>query len=302
MKSLEIKIFLFGPFEVEVGGRPIHLGIGGVTKSLLAYLISRAGMPERRERLADIFWPDATPCKARSAMNTAIWRLKKALSPYPALNLECFEDTVCLRISEDIQIDAANLVTQLKTAQANLGPDLTIPQDLASGMADCVRKYRGQFLDGIDAHWALVERERYLNLYIRALMILLHDAGERGNYEKALDYGRRILAEDPFRESIQREMMWIYVMNGQRVQAIIQFQDLAAKLDEELGIGPMTETVALFTHILNGISAQSELTQVEPPKSRQPSVLPSAANRPSIFEAVRESRRTLYHSLGTPLI
>lgn len=299
MNSLEIKIFLFGPFEVRIEDRPIHLGIGGVTKSLLAYLISRAGISERREGLAEFFWPDAGPGKARSAMNTAIWRLKKVLSPYPELRLECFENTVCLRIGDGVQVDAVNLVTQLKRAQANLTPDLIIPRDIADGLADCVRNYRGQFFDGFDAHWALVERERYINLYIRALMILLHNAGERGNYEEALDYGRRILAEDPFRESIQREMMWIYVMNGQRAQAIVQYQDLVTKLDEELGIGPMTETVALFTHILIGISAQTELTPVGLSKTKPPSVLPSAANRPSIFEAVRESRRAVYHSLST---
>jgi DNA-binding SARP family transcriptional activator len=298
----EIKIFLFGPFEVECDGRPIKLGIGGVTKSLLAYLISRAGMPERRERLADIFWPEAHPDKARSAMNTAIWRIKKALSPYADLRLECFEDTVCLQIGESVQVDAVQLVTQLKRCQSNLSPDLTIPRDRADLLAASVRKYRGQFLDGLAAHWALVERERYVNFYIRALMILLHNAGERGNYEEALGYGRRILAEDPFRETIQREMMWIYVMNGQRAQAIMQFQDLATKLDEELGIGPMTETVALFTHILNGISAQRELTPAGPPISSQSAVFPDAKIQPDLFEAVRESRRTLYHSLSTPLI
>ena len=61
VNSPQINIFLFGPFEIQVGDRPMPLGIGGVTKSLLAYLISRAGIPERRERLADIFWPDAPP-------------------------------------------------------------------------------------------------------------------------------------------------------------------------------------------------------------------------------------------------
>lgn len=302
MKSPEIKIFLFGPFELRVGDSPVHLKIGGVTKSLLAFLISRAGMSERRERLADIFWPDARPEKARSAMNTAIWRVKKALSPYPELRLECIENTVCLQIGESVQVDAVQLVAQLKQAQSNLSPALTIPRDIADLLAVSVRDYRGQFLDGLDAHWALVERERQINNYLRALMILLHNAGERGNYEEALGYGRRILAEDPFRESIQREVMWIYVMNGQRARAIVQYQDLVTKLDEELGIGPMTETVALFTHIFSDISAQTELMPVGFSRARPMSILSGAADGPSVFEAVRESRRSLYRSLSTPTI
>lgn len=299
VKSPEIKIFLFGPFEIQVGDRPMPLGIGGVTKSLLAYLISRAGIPERRERLADIFWPEAPPDKARSAMNTAIWRLKKALSPFPALRLEGLEDAICLQIGEGAQVDTLNIVSQLKQAQSRLNPDLTIPQNIARELARSVRNYRGQFLDGCDVHWALVERERYFNIYIRTLMILLHNAGERGKYEEALGYGRRILAEDPFRESIQREMMWIYVMNGQRAQAILQYQNLVTRLEAELGIGPMTETVALFTHILSGLSAQTELQNSGLQPSRQHPIIANSENSRSVFEAVQESRRTVYHSLST---
>lgn len=133
MNGPEIKIFLFGPFEVRVKERPIHLGIGGVTKSLLAYLISRAGLSERREGLAEIFWPDACPGKARSAMNTAIWRLKKVLSPLPGMYLDCFENTVCLRIGEGVEVDGVNLVSELKRAQALLTPELMIPRDAAVG-------------------------------------------------------------------------------------------------------------------------------------------------------------------------
>jgi DNA-binding SARP family transcriptional activator len=235
-------------------------------------------------------------------MNTAIWRLKKALSPYPALHLESFENTICLQTDESVRVDTVSLATQLKLAQENLGRELTIPQEVAGGLSDCARNYRGPFLDGLDAHWALVERERYLNFYVRALMILLHDAGERENYEAALGYGRRILAEDPLRESVQREMMWIYVMNGQRAQAVVQYKDLVTKLDTELGIGPMTETVALFTHILNGISAQTELSPGGFLKGRPLPVLSGAVDRPSVFEAVRESRKSLYRSLSTPNI
>ena len=114
------------------------LGIGGVTKSLLAYLISRAGIPERRERLADIFWPDAPPDKARSAMNTAIWRLRKALSPFPTLRIECVEDAICLQIGEGARVDTLDIQnhqisqqdTILKATRARL-QTMTIACDCA---------------------------------------------------------------------------------------------------------------------------------------------------------------------------
>jgi len=68
-------------------------------------------------------------------------------------------------------------------------------------------------------------------------------------YDKGLLYGQKILELDPLREEVQRDMMRLYVANGQRPLAIRQYQMCCNLLAEELGITPMEETQALYAQI-----------------------------------------------------
>ena len=112
-----------------------------------------------------------------------------------------------------------------------------------------VRECHGDFLDGCSEHWILPLREHFGSIYIRALNFLMRDEAARNNYENALDYGREILAIDPFREGTQREVMWLYAMNGQRARAIQQFNALKSLLDQELGLEPTSDTRELLENI-----------------------------------------------------
>ena len=72
------------------------------------------------------------------------------------------------------------------------------------------------------------------------------------NLERGLECGRRILAVDPLRESVQREVMLLLALNGQRVEAIRMYKRLVALLKSELDIAPMPETERLHDDILSG--------------------------------------------------
>jgi DNA-binding SARP family transcriptional activator len=56
---------------------------------------------------------------------------------------------------------------------------------------------------------------------------------------------------NPLQEEIHREMMRLYLENGQRALAVRQYQICCSILAKELGIAPMEETKALSTQILN---------------------------------------------------
>jgi DNA-binding SARP family transcriptional activator len=115
-----------------------------------------------------------------------------------------------------------------------------------------IEHYKGPFLDGDDADWVLQERERLHGLYVRTVRELMRIAARDRQYERALDYGRKILAVDPFRESVQREVMLLLVMDGQRANAIRAYQSLRRLLKNELGIDPMPDTKSLHESIVSG--------------------------------------------------
>jgi two-component SAPR family response regulator len=89
-----------------------------------------------------------------------------------------------------------------------------------------VEGYGGPFLDGYDGDWVVQERERLHCLFVRSTFQLMRATAMQGQYEQALDFGRRILAMDPLRENVQRDVMLLLVLNGQRAAAIRTYQRL----------------------------------------------------------------------------
>ena len=115
----------------------------------------------------------------------------------------------------------------------------------------------------------------------------------RGLWQEALFVGHRILYEDPLRESIHREVIRLHVRQGQRVQALRQYQRCASILMEELGVEPMEETRALHDGIVRGARDAG----ARPPDERTGH---SAAVLREMEEALTAARRAnvrLRHSL-----
>lgn len=238
----------------SVAGTVIRPEFGPAGRLLACYLLEFPGRVHRRERLADLFWADAEPAKARAALNTAIWRLRKALdqgADGASQRLVTVGEDVILEPTDAISVDTHRLETTCRSVleaceQAPRNPDRL--QHIAAALDD----YRGPFLDGHDGEWILQERERLHCLFVRGMFALMRQAALEHRYEFALDLGRRILAVDVMRERIQQVVMLLLVLNGQRGEALRSYQRLAGLLRSELDIEPMPETKRLHDDILSG--------------------------------------------------
>jgi DNA-binding SARP family transcriptional activator len=119
----------------------------------------------------------------------------------------------------------------------------------ACDLEDALKLYTGELLEGFYDDWALSERERLRSLYLKGQATLLCHYQNTGAYDRALACGHRILNLDPLREEIHREMMRLYVRNGQRAQAIRQYEKCREILAVELEVSPMEETRTLRNEI-----------------------------------------------------
>ena len=115
-----------------------------------------------------------------------------------------------------------------------------------------ITAYHGPFLDGESDEWVLIERERLHCLYIRILIELMHQYACSGSFEDALDCGRLVLSNDALRETVQRAVMLLYVLNGQRAEAIHQFDRCYNLLRDECDVEPMPQTLRLASLIQSG--------------------------------------------------
>lgn len=249
-----LDITLFGSTSFSVSGKVLRTEFGQAGRLLACFLFQYSGRNHRRERLMDLFWGDLDPNRARSAFNTAIWRIRKMLDqvqPDGSSALMTFGNDVRLERASFFEVDTQRLeyvnpktITILKSGSGGVAAE----EELCSAL-DC---YTGPFLEGDDGDWVLQERERLHNLYITGNLELMRSCARRCELERALTFGRQILVTDPLRESVQRDVMLLLALTGYPADALISYQRLRSLLKAELGIEPMPDTRQLHEDIVTG--------------------------------------------------
>ena len=102
-------ICLYGVYPLRIDGEPCHLGISGATLRLFQYLLLASGKEIRRELLAEIFWSRSSADRQRSALNSAIWRIKRQLNEINGIDLISNGPTSFLQVAPDVSNDAKEL-------------------------------------------------------------------------------------------------------------------------------------------------------------------------------------------------
>ncbi|MCB4768041.1 hypothetical protein LGR54_05450 [Ancylobacter sp. Lp-2] len=290
-----LSVALSGTGLFRYGDEPLELGLKGTTIELLSYLACNAGHPVRREYVAERLWNASTGERQRSALNSAVWRISKKLPKHPGLRLAVSDTTLCLTIDESIPVDIRELRAAVRGATGPQG----MTREAAGKLEAALAATAAPFMDGFDADWILTERERVSNTRIRGMIALMHWRGINRHYEDALEIGRSLLSEDPFREAVQIDVMWLYVLNGQRVQALKQYMAFAAMLRNELSIEPMRETRALYEHIRHQLTGRPDLLLAEAPAAPGPDH--THENLALGLAAAEQSRREFYQTLRAQL-
>src|SRR4051812_19964866 len=151
MNEIATRIAIFGALEITHGSTaPLRPPTQRVL-ALLGYLIAHHGIPQARDKLVDLLWPDLLPRQGRRMLSDTLWRARRLLTP-PGQ-----DDTSALLIAGDtvaFRPDAATWVDLIAFEQA-----LSASGDLTSGALEQLRTavdlYRGDFLEDCYDDWAL---------------------------------------------------------------------------------------------------------------------------------------------------
>jgi len=211
------------------------------TESLFVYLLL-SGQAVSRDRLAGIFWPNATEERARRNLSTALWRLKSVTQSIPEIWIDVSGDSVRLRC-ETVEIDAVRFRSLVESLPGLDGHSRT------TTMAEAERLYNGDFLDGFPDEWCEDERRYLRTLYGRLLRQLVETSKTSGEFVQGIRYARRLVEIDPFDEESHRELMLLYHLSGDRGAAMAQFEATKRILQEELGTQPSPASVELYQYI-----------------------------------------------------
>ncbi len=277
-----LHISLFGNMRIMHDDKPIMTNMTHITQAFMAYLLLLPHHPQPRDILADVFWGTRSQEHARRCLKTTLWRLRSVLEPEGTppgtylLTLPNGDIGFNWQSSHWLDVAAFEQAIHSVLTQSIESMQLHDAHNLEGAMS----LYGGELLEGFYDDWALRERERLRHMYLNSLAYLMRFYRRQGLYEEALENGGRILELDPLREEIHREMMQLYVENGQRALAIKQYESCCELLASELDIMPMDETQALYAQIAP-----------VPDHLRSPSI--DAAASPYSQHVLRQLRSTL---------
>jgi DNA-binding SARP family transcriptional activator/predicted ATPase len=233
-----LQFYLLGSLVLRSGGQPLRLPPTSKSQSLLAFLALHRNMPQRRERLIDMYWGERPERSGRRSLSTALWHIRRCLPDTSILVSDAH--AVHLDGHADLWLDAGEFEALVSSAD---------PAALESALD----LYRGDLLEGFYDDWILGERYRLEALFLEALARLMVYYESAGNHQAALARAKRLLARDPLREDAHRLAMRAYCRLGQRHAALEQYHRCQQALLAGLGAELAGETTALHASILSGV-------------------------------------------------
>jgi predicted ATPase/DNA-binding SARP family transcriptional activator len=203
------------------------------TAALFAFLAYRAGAPQPREELIELFWPDSDLDQGRMSLRTALSALRKTFGS----SLAADTTNVTLTAVTDLQ----QFLLALRGARNEKLSEL----ERVERLRRAVDSYGGPLLPGLYDDWVLRERDRLASAYVASLTALSRWHGSMGEMVPALDYARRAAAADPLSEEVRADLIRLLLKANLPADAVRQFQDLERLLEEQVGAQPTKATRAL---------------------------------------------------------
>jgi predicted ATPase/DNA-binding SARP family transcriptional activator len=258
-------IRLLGSFDVQVNGRALPRLRSRKGQWLLALLVLRQGQQIARSWLAGVLWADSPERQALANLRLSLTDLRKALG------------------SEAYRLQSSDAHTLSFNIEGGDVDVIAFDAALANGeTADLQRAiilYRGALLEGCAEEWVIPERAVREAACLRALETLAAQAIRQGDPADAVDYLRKAVAADPFRESAQCALMEALVASGDHTAATLVYRAFCLLLQSELNTGPAAETTALFQR-LRGLGRNMARQRPVVPKSPDPDLHSSSHSLP----------------------
>ena len=263
--------------------------------ALAAYL-ALAGQRQSRDVLADLLWPTLDREHGRSALRST---LRALTTPIPFEWIDADRTTLMLR--RDVVLVDVHAFTSLLSGNESHGHSLDIVCDQCVSLYNqAIKLYQSDFMvgfslsDSVDYDdWQMAQREWLRREFADVQRRLSVYYAELQQYPQAIRYAQQWLANDLLHEAAHRQLMRLYAANGQRTEALRQYQLAVDVLDAELATPPEDETTHLYETILN--SQQLVIQSMAAGVSSVSSVLPPL---PSLVIGRDEALQHIKRRLG----
>jgi DNA-binding SARP family transcriptional activator len=232
--AASLEIGLLGGFRLLYAGRPVDGCKPPRQQALLAYLVLHRRLPQPREHLAYLLWPDTSEEQALTNLRKQIHFLRRSL-PEPETFLRVEGGEIQWREGSPFILDVAEFETAIATGCLEKAANL----------------YTGDLLPGCYEDWILVERERLKQLYSDALGRMVQKSEAAGDYASAISHIQHLLRREPLREEIHRHLIRLHARNGDRAAALQAYMNCETILKRELNVEPGAATQEAYALLLD---------------------------------------------------
>jgi DNA-binding SARP family transcriptional activator len=215
-------------FTLVCGNRPVAIPLSA--QRVLAFVALR-DRPTLRPHVAAMLWLDASEERALASLRSALWRLRR---PGPAV-VETRGDSIALH--RQVAVDVRDLVARSRRVLNGAG-------EFANGNLDDI-VMAGDLLPDWYDDWVTVERERLRQLRLHALERACVELTVLGEYGRAIEAGLAAVAEEPLHESGHRALIRAHLGEGNRGEALRQFDAYVKVMRDELRLEPSPEIAGL---------------------------------------------------------
>ena len=208
--------------------------------ALVALLAVHAGLPQTRQRIAALFWPDSTDAQALTNLRRELHHLRRVLGDQPSLVVTAKD--LCWLDTPSSRVDVRTFDLERRAALAG--------NDTESVLAHANRAialYRGELLPGMDDEWLLEARAELERQCVELCDLVCRTPGEPA---AALAAARRRIHLRPLEEAGYRTLMALQAEQGDRAGAVSTYHQCASLLERELGVVPDESTRAALKRVL----------------------------------------------------
>ncbi|MCP3822797.1 winged helix-turn-helix domain-containing protein [Streptomyces sp. A3M-1-3] len=237
---------VLGPLAVwTTDGRRVRIPERKV-RALLANLLAHDGQVVSADRLIDDLWPDGPPGNPSGALQAKVSQLRRALEDAEPGSRSL---VVARRPGYELQADAVDAGRfAALTARARAADDHRVRVAL---LGEAMALWRGPaFADFADEAFTQAPITRLTEERLLALEEQAEARLELGEHSQLVSDLGEAVASHPLRERMRAAQMRALYRAGRQSEALASYDELRARLAEELGLDPSLELAALHQAIL----------------------------------------------------
>jgi DNA-binding SARP family transcriptional activator len=223
-----VRLGLLQGFQLECGECEVDLPLS--SQRVLAFLALQL-RAQSRSYVASTLWMNFDEERAGASLRSALWRINRSGHPLVAA------DSRSLRLMPDVVVD-------LRESERSAREVLR--GETYSGVVRVDDLAAGDLLPGWYDDWVVTEREHFRQLRLHALEKLCEQLTGEGRFGPAVEAGQAAVSSEPLRESAHRALIRAYLAEGNRGEAMRQYEACRAVLRRELNIDPSPLTQALL--------------------------------------------------------